>query len=1265
MAGEEHAFGGWRVAADTGGTFTDVMGERGDGPLRRIKVLSSGALRLRVESAERWCARVPGAPEAPDGFFAGYRVFSVNGEPRSIAIRTSRSEPAELVCDGRPDPPLRAGDTLEIGAGEEAPVLGARLLTGTPLDRAIPCDEFRLATTRGTNALLERKGARAAFFVNAGHADLLRIGDQKRPDLFALDPARPEPLHASVVEVAGRLGADGEELEPLDEQTLAESARAARDEGCEVAAVALLHAYRNPEHERRVGAILREAGFRTVALSAELAPLIKILPRAETAVVDAYLGPVLETYLQRVGDACSGGPMRVMTSAGGLVGREPFRAKDSLLSGPAGGVAGVAAVGERAGYRRLIAFDMGGTSTDVARYDGGFDYVGRLSVGAASLLAPAMKVETVAAGGGSICGARDGIVFVGPESAGADPGPACYGCGGPLTVTDVNLLLGRLPTANFGIPVDAEAARARFREARSGLEAAESDDALLEGFLRIANQRMADAIRSISVREGYDPAAFALLAFGGAGGQHACAIADQLGMIEIVSPADAGLLSAYGLRRARVERVRERQWLTPWDETAAGALERAFAAMEREARSELEAEGVASVEVARREVFFRFSGQETDHAVAHEGGKRLAERFRDFYAGLFGYVPEGRDLEITRLRLIASSRGEAETDEAFAGDARAPPEPDDRQSVFAAGAWLTAAVYRRDRLPAGARVDGPAFVADAYSSLWIEPGWRGVAGDRGSVALSRAGGEPGRGGEASRAIRRELFAHRLDHIVEEMGEQLRRTALSTNIKERLDFSCAVLDAEGRLITNAPHIPVHLGAMGLCVRRVAERLRLGPGDVAITNHPGWGGSHLPDVTLVTPVFDRGERLLGYVANRAHHAELGGSRPGSMPPGATSLAEEGVAIEPRLVFEGGDNRLAETRELLENAPHPSRAVDDNMADLDAQVAANRLGARDFAALAEAVGGDAASGFMRDIHDRAREAMRRRFEPYAGKTLEAEERLDDGAALRAKFRFSDAGVQLDFAGTSPTHPANFNATPAIVRSALVYVFRLLAGDTVPLNEGLLAGTRIDLPEGTLLNPAFPDAPEACPAVVAGNVEVSQRLVDLLLKPFGLAACSQGTMNNLVFGAPGSPSYYETICGGAGAEPECRGASAVHTHMTNTAITDPEVFEHRYPVRLRRFASRPGSGGAGERPGGDGAIREIEFLRPQRLSLLTQHRRERPYGLEGGEPGAPGRQWIVRADGSEHALEGCDSADMAPGDILRVETPGGGGWGAANARR
>jgi 5-oxoprolinase (ATP-hydrolysing) len=1129
-------------------------------------------------------------------------------------------------------------------------VLGARLLTGTPLDRPFPAMDFRLATTRGTNALLERKGAAVALFVTQGFADLPIIRDQRRADLFALKHERPAPSSPGSVEVAERLDASGEILTELSlDPDFDTQARGILESGITVAAVALLHSHRNPVHEIALRDHLLTLGFTHVSTSAELAPLVKILPRLETALANATLQPVMQVFVDHHRERFScDSRLLMMTSAGGLEPMERFRPKDSLLSGPAGGVSGAAAIAEELGFSRVLTFDMGGTSTDVARYDSGFQYDFQHRVGDARVLAPALRIETVAAGGGSICCWENGGLRVGPESAGAAPGPACYGRGGPLTITDVNLLLGRIDPENFGIPLTAsnlsaarDAALALQQEA--GLGGDVPDATFLAGLLDLAVEQMADAIRTISVREGSDPADYALLAFGGAGPLHACAIAERLGMTTILVPGEAGVLSAYGLECAGIERFAERQIDRPVDDPALTDL---FTSVENEALTSLIDAGESGA-ITRRLAELRLSGQDATLTLEVGLSGSLTEAFAARYRTIFGYEPPaGRTIEVVSYRAIA-------------GTGRRIPRNETRESF--APTTHDASFLDRASLRPGATIAGPRVIQDPFSTLYLAPGWTARATENGSLVVTCYETKSESTTSRPDSVVRELFRHRFDHLVREMGTMLQRSAISTNVKERADFSCALLDGEGELITSAPHIPVHLGALGLCVRKVRERIAMAPGDTILTNHPAAGGSHLPDVTLITPVFGPpgpdglGSTLpVAYIANRAHHAEIGGITPGSMPPAATRLAEEGVVFTPRHLIRGGESCFDEVADVLTNAPFPTRRLSDNLADLNAQLAANRRGAAMLEVLLEEHGATAVKEQFAHLKDRSLEALREHLVRFGEREVTAEETLDDGTPIRVSIRCGDGMLAISFAGSGSVHSGNLNATPAILQSAVLYVLRLWTQSPVPLNEGLMRAVSIDLPEG-FLNPPFDDDPMRCPAVVGGNVETSQRVVDTLLKALGVQACSQGTMNNFLFG-DGSFGYYETICGGSGAGSGYDGTSGLHTHMTNTAITDPEILEQRYPVRLHRFSLRRGSGGRGRWQGGDGIVREIEFLKPLQVSLLTQHRVVAPYGCEGGEAGQCGRQTL---NGVE--LPGIAAFGANAGDRLVIETPGGGGWGMA----
>ncbi|MCF7788114.1 MAG: hydantoinase B/oxoprolinase family protein [Prosthecobacter sp.] len=1185
----------WRIAADTGGTFTDCHALDPQGHESRCKVLSTGHLRAILASSTDTSVRLSGLPPLPASFLVGFQLNAV-GEAQVRTITAFDHATGQITLHAASSWP--AGTLLELTTGEEAPVLGARILTNTPPGHEFPPLNLRIATTRATNALLEHKGGRIALFITRGFGDLLQIGDQRRSDLFALKHEPRVIFHEMACEVPERISISGEVLEPLDEASVRTAVQECIAQGITTAAISLLHGHAHPQHELRVANILRECGFTHLTLSHQTAAFAKLLPRTQSTVADAYLHAPVQSFLNGIRRVSS--DMQVMTSAGGLKSADDIRPKDMLLSGPAGGAIGAANAARRLGITKIITFDMGGTSTDVARIDTRPGYRFSQNVAGMQLLAPCVAIETVAAGGGSICHLTHHGLAVGPQSAGSNPGPACYGKGGPLTITDVNLLLGRFDPSRAPIPLDISAAQRRLTElhAQTGGNGTEAD--LLQSLLRLAIEHMTDAIRRISIGEGFDPADHALLAFGGAGPQHACAVAESLGMQTILVPEHAGILSAVGLQEAVPERIIEKEIRLP----LAAAIDT------------LPAELAALPEGNRTQIAeLRLKGQDTPLQVEFEDPADLPTLYAAVYERLFGYKPPaGREIELVSLRIILREAQSTTQDSPLHAE---PLEP------------------------------APALIQDAFSTIVITPGWRveKVTGFGHVLRCVQSSGPPP-------TLGRDLLRHRFHSIVSDMGALLCRTAISTNIRERLDFSCALLDPHGRLLSSAPHIPVHLGALGVCVREVAQAVAMQPGDTIITNHPAYGGSHLPDVTLITPVHDSKDALIGYIANRAHHAEIGGITPGSMPANATRLIEEGVVMAPRHLIRGGVSCFDDISTLLTSALHPTRNLADNLADLHAQLAANLHGAERLRALAD----DSLQAMMQSILDHSAGVMRSQIDRLPA-AISAAEKLDDGSTIAVSMRKSGGKLILDFTGTSGVHPRNLNATTAIVRSAVLYVMRLMLQEDLPLNEGLMEPVEIICPE-SLLNPTFTGDASRDPAVVGGNVEVSQRLVDTLIKALGLQACSQGTMNNFLFGGAGF-GYYETIAGGSGAGSGYHGAHALHTHMTNTAITDPEIIEQRYPVRLRQFAIRHGSGGQGQWHGGDGVIREFEFLAPLTVSLLTQHRVEAPFGLHGGSPGKTGQQTLLR-DGQSTTLDGCTSFPVHPGDRVTIETPGGGAWGS-----
>ncbi|NBC25434.1 MAG: 5-oxoprolinase [Bacteroidetes bacterium] len=1279
----------WKLYIDTGGTFTDCIAYDPDGNIHRRKVLSSSAVRGTAEGGTSSTnVKVVLREDLPEGFFKECDFSLLDRPGETFRILNFNASASQILLDREIDLSGKESHAFEIVSGEEAPILAARMVTRTAPGDLFPPLELRLSTTKGTNALLERKGAKTLFIITEGFGDLIKIKNQQRPDIFSLNIQKSDPFYYKIIEARERVDANGNIIKPLDKKDLQDRIKPIKDE-FDAVAICLMNSYKNSRHEQEIEKILLDMGFQYVSCSSDLSPEIKIVPRAVTADVNAYLTPIMDRYLSRIAKVISGSSFRVMSSGGNLVEADHYLPKDGLLSGPAGGVIGAAAIGKRVaknltGLEKIISFDMGGTSSDVSRYDGAMDYVYEHAVADATLAAPAVDIETVAAGGGSICGFDGRSLTVGPESAGADPGPACYGRGGPLTITDVNLLSGRLNRANFHISIDRKAADMRFKELQKKVNENRdqelSRNQILSGFLDIANERMAQAIETISTQKGFDPMEYSLVAFGGAGAQHATAIAEKLNISTVLVPADAGLLSAYGLQQATLEQIETLQMLKPLSDVER-SLKEEFDKLERIAQNGLNGQGVddAQITAGQKQLFLRFQGQDSSVAIDWSEGVDISERFEDLYRQSYGHWIEDREIEVEVLRVRVS---EKKPDSQKYGDEKKQEkqinyQQDSNESTtfITSDGELEAAIYRRKDLKPGASLTGPALVLDAHSTTVLEPGWTGDLLDDGTWLFKHTtqGSEASTKVDRSEEVNLQLYTNRFTSVAEEMGEVLRKTSMSVNVKERLDFSCALLNRDGYLVVNAPHIPVHLGAMGTCVRTIIDWSKnektlqeietLGglsnefvEGDIIVTNHPAFGGSHLPDVTVITPVFVDGERI-GFVASRAHHAEIGGKRPGSMPPDATRLSEEGVVIPPTLLARNGDFRWDHIKQLLTDAEWPTRSIDENMADLQSAVSANHRGAEKLKSMASEFGVNDVTSYMRRLKAYAADRMRLTLNEFPNGEYSASETLDDGSVLAATCMVHDDSISIDFSGTSPVNDGNLNANPSIVTSVVIYVLRLMIDEPLPLNDGLLEPVDIILPE-CMLNPDFPDDPAECPAVVGGNIETSQRLTDTLLKAVGLSACSYGTMNNVLFGNDHF-GYYETVGGGTGAGDGFHGADAVHQHMTNTRATDPEVLEHRYPVRLDRYAIRIKSGGNGKWQGGNGTVRELTFLEPVSLSVLTQHRENQPFGLNGGEPAKPGLQWIERAGGSRQELNWRDGADLEIGDRFILQTPGGGGFG------
>ena len=1187
------------------------------------------------------------------------------------------------VVARRPDGALICHKLLSENPGRypDAAVQGVRDVLGLDADAALPpglIEQVRMGTTVATNALLERKGDRVILVTTRGFGDALRIGYQARPEIFALDIRLPELLYEQVIEADERVAADGQVLQPLDEAPLREQLQVAFDAGIRAVAVALMHGYRFTDHERRIGEICTDIGFDQVSLSHATSPLIKLVSRGDTTVVDAYLSPILRRYVDRVADElgadAAGGPqLMFMQSNGGLTGARLFQGKDAILSGPAGGVVGMTQTAAMNGFDRVIGFDMGGTSTDVTHYSGEYERSFETLVAGVRMRAPMMRIHTVAAGGGSIL-EFDGSRFrVGPASAGADPGPACYRRGGPLTVTDCNVMLGKIQPAHFPAifgpggdeKLDRDAVRRGFAGLASRVSAAQgitvSPESVAEGFLRVAVDNMANAIKKISVQRGYDVTDYVLNCFGGAAGQHACLVADALGMHRVLLHPLAGVLSAYGMGLADTRAMREAQLDLAFDERSIQQhIERAAAPLEAAAREELRAQGIADERIdVTGKVHLRYEGTDTSLLVDIAPAGEMLAAFEAAHRARFGFTSPGRGLvaEAVSVETIGHSVN-APVNETAAPAGAAQPAPRDTVRLFSGKAWQDTPLYHRHDIGGGCSVDGPALVIESTSTIVIEHGWRGTMNDLGHLVLTRYLERETTEAIGTRVdpVMLEVFNNLFMSVAEHMGATLQNTAYSVNIKERLDFSCALFNSGGDLVANAPHIPVHLGSMGDSVRTVidANRGSIRPGNVYVLNAPYNGGTHLPDVTVITPVFDAaGDTILFFVASRGHHADIGGRTPGSAPPDSTHIEEEGVVIDNFLLVENGRLREPELRTLLGSGKYPCRNIEQNIADLTAQVAANATGVAELRKMVDHYGIDVVNAYMGHVQDNAEECVRRVIDRLEDGDFDYP--MDDGSRIRVAIRVDREArrATIDFAGSSGQSAGNYNAPTSVSRAAVLYVFRTLVDDEIPLNEGCFKPLDMVFPHPSMLSPEYPAA------VMAGNVEVSQGVTNALFGAVGVLAASQGTMNNIFYGNAAYQNY-ETICGGTGAGPDHDGTSAVHSHMTNTRMTDPEVLELRFPVRNDEFSIRSGSGGAGRHRGGDGVVRKLRFLEPMTATLLTSHRVVAPFGLDGGLPGACGRNAVIRADGRIEQLRGNDEASLEAGDVLLIETPGGGGFGS-----
>jgi 5-oxoprolinase (ATP-hydrolysing) len=1191
----------WQFWVDRGGTFTDVVARTPEGDLRTHKLLS--------ENPER------------------YKDAAVQG------IRDLLG-----VADGADIP----GGTIEA---------------------------VKMGTTVATNALLERKGDRTALLITQGLGDLLRIGYQNRPKLFDLNIVLPELLYEQAIEVTERVSGEGDVITPLDVEATLTALEAIYADGIRSVAIAFMHSYKFPEHEKIVGELARAIGFEQISLSHKASPLVKLVSRGDTAVVDAYLSPILRRYVRQVRDSLGADTsLMFMQSNGGLTDADLFQGKDAILSGPAGGVVGMTKTAEELGFDKLIGFDMGGTSTDVCHYAGEFERSFETEVAGVRMRAPMMSIHTVAAGGGSILSFRDGRMQVGPESAGANPGPASYRRGGDLAVTDCNVLLGKLQSSQFPAvfgpngdePLDANVVRQKFEElsldiAQETGEAPRSAEELAQGFLRIAVENMANAIKKISVQRGYDVTKYTMNCFGGAGGQHACLVADVLGMERIFIHPFAGVLSAFGMGLADVRAMREHQFEQDLEhvESAGDVLTR----LDGEVFSEVQGQGIAAGSiVVTRTALIRTTGSHLSLPVTFGTKAEMMTRFEEAHDQRFGFVPAYETLVIDALVSEATGQtgetvrlSELDSSDATRKTAR----------MFSEGSWQDVPLVDRETLGVGAKVDGPAILFEPTGTNVIEAGWQAEVREGGSLILHRVVPVTRQNavGTSVDPVMLEVFNNLFMSIAEQMGATLANTAYSVNIKERYDFSCAIFTPQGDLVANAPHVPVHLGSMSNSVREILAKNKdtMKAGDVFMMNNPFKGGTHLPDVTVITPVFDEdGADIIFLVASRGHHADIGGTTPGSAPPNSTHIEEEGVLIDNFLLATDGTLRDSETRALLSSAKYPCRNVDQNMADLVAQVAANATGAAELTHTVSQYGLDVVHAYMEHVQDNAEESVRRVLAVL--KDSEFTFPLDSGSQIQVKITVDTEARKavIDFTGTSNQDPFNYNAPLAICRAVVLYVFRTLVGVDIPMNEGCMKPLELIIPEGSMINPRYPAA------VISGNTEVSQAIADTLYGALGVIAGSQATMNNFVYGNEIYQNY-ETICGGTGAGNGFNGASAVHSHMTNTRMTDPEILENRFPVRLHEFSIRSGSGGAGAFRGGEGIVRRMEFLTPMTATVLSSHRKTCAFGVNGGGEGKPGENSVVRKDGDTVHLSSNDRCEMEVGDVFVMKTPGGGGFGAA----
>jgi 5-oxoprolinase (ATP-hydrolysing) len=1164
---------------------------------------------------------------------------------------------------------------------QDAAVQGIREILEISSDEPIPADRIeavKMGTTVATNALLERKGDRTVLVITKGFKDALRIGYQNRPDIFARQIVLPEMLYEKVIEVEERYDAKGNELIPLNLAQVEQDLQAVYDLGIRSCAIVFMHGDRYPQHEQKVAEIAQKIGFSQISVSHQISPLMKLVSRGDTTVVDAYLSPILDRYVRQVSSQLlsKNSPeketkLMFMQSNGGLANAQFFRGKDSILSGPAGGIVGAVKTSEIAGFKKIIGFDMGGTSTDVAHYNGEYERSFETEIAGIRLRTPIMSIHTVAAGGGSILQYDGSRYRVGPESAGANPGPASYSKGGPLTITDCNVMVGKLQPEFFpkvfgleaNLPLNVEVVKEKFGQLIQEINDNRTPEQIASGFLAIAVENMANAIKKISLEQGYDVSEYTLCCFGGAGGQHACLIADKLGMKQIFIHPYAGVLSAYGIGLAEIRILREKGVEAKFIEELIPTLEKVFNDLIRDAKNELkqqESQNIEQIETQRK-IHLKYEGTDSALIVNFNNIAQIQQDFETLYQQQYGFVMAEKDLIIEAVSIELICPTYIAEEPIIERQNNQTPQPIATVKIYTSDAWHDTPIYQRKDLQPGDIISGSALIVETTGTNVIEPGWQAEINERNHLILKRSQelgdrSQKFKSSEVNRPdpVLLEIFNNLFRSIAEQMGTTLQKTSYSVNIKERLDFSCAIFDKAGQLVANAPHIPVHLGSMGESVKSLINACgnNLKPGDVYILNNPYNGGTHLPDITVITPVFKNSNNPLFYVASRGHHADIGGITPGSMPSNSKTVEEEGIFIDNFQLVNRGRFREQELRELLISGRYPVRNITQNIADLQAQIAANEKGVQELNRMAEHYGLEIVQAYMQYVQDNAEECVRRVIKNlrYGSFTCQ----LDTGEKIKVAITIDqhNRSAKIDYTGTSPQLSNNFNAPKAICKAAVLYVFRTLVDDNIPLNEGCLKPLEIIIPEGSLLNPKYPAA------VVAGNVEISQNITDCLYGALGVLAASQGTMNNFTFGNE-KYQYYETICGGAGAGENFDGTDAVHTHMTNSRLTDPEILEWRFPVLLESFSIRPDSGGKGQYHGGNGVIRRLRFLEPMTAAILSSRRKIAPFGLQDGKAGKVGKNYVERSDRAIELLTSTATIQMNPGDAFIIETPGGGGYG------